>query len=95
MNPEDAATIVENVNSFVIVPLLALAIVFTFYRLTQGPYLSDRVVAVDKLSGVAVAMMAAYAVATDQVVFLDIALVVALITFLGTIGFAYYIDKRR
>ena len=95
MNPEDAAAIVENLNSFVIVPLLALAIVFTFYRLTQGPYLSDRVIAVDKLSGVAVAMMAAYAVATGEMVFLDIALVVALITFLGTIGFAYYIDKRR
>lgn len=80
---------------WVIVPALTLTVVFCFIRLVIGPSLPDRIVAVDKLSAVAVAMMAAYAVATDNSVFLDVALVVALITFLGTIGFSYYIDRRK
>ena len=95
MTEATAVFIVENLNTGVIVPLLALAIVFAFYRLIIGPSLPDRVVAIDMMSGIAVAMMAAYSVATSETVFLDIALVVALITFLGTIGFAYYIDKRQ
>ena len=95
MTEATAVFIVENLNTWVIVPLSALAIVFAFYRLIIGPSLPDRVVAIDMMSGIAVAMMAAYSVATGETVFLDIALVVALITFLGTIGFAYYIDKRQ
>lgn len=91
-NPE---WIVENLNTFVIVPLLAVAILFALYRLVTANSLPDRVVAVDMMSGIGVAMMAAYSVATGETVFLDIALVVALISFLGTIGFAYYIDKRK
>lgn len=79
---------------WVIVPALSITVVFCFIRLVRGPSLPDRIVAVDKLSGVAVGMMAAYAVATDNSVFLDVALVVALITFLGTIAFAYYLDRR-
>lgn len=80
--------------TWVIVPLLAVAIIIAFIHLVRADNLPDRVVALDVLSGIAVAMMAAYSVATGQTVFLDIALVVAMITFLGTIGFAYYIDRR-
>lgn len=80
--------------TWVIVPLLAIAIILAFVRLIIADNLPDRVVALDVLSGIAVAMMAAYSVASNETVFLDIALVVAMITFLGTIGFAYYIDRR-
>ncbi len=86
---------VELMMIWVIVPALTLTVVMCFLRLLRGPSLPDRIVAVDMLSAVAVGMMAAYAVATDEVIFLDVALVVALITFLGTIGFAYYIDRRQ
>lgn len=81
--------------TWIMVPLLALSIVVTFIRFVIGPSLPDRIVAVDILSGIAVGMMVTYAVATGETVFLDVALVVALITFLGTIGFAYYIDRRQ
>ncbi len=86
---------VELMMIWVIVPALTLTVVMCFLRLLRGPSLPDRIVAVDMLSAVAVGMMAAYAVATEEAIFLDVALVVALITFLGTIGFAYYIDRRQ
>jgi multicomponent Na+:H+ antiporter subunit F len=39
-------------------------------------------------------IIAVYAIATEQAVFLDVATVVALIAFLGTIAFAAYLQRR-
>ncbi len=40
-------------------------------------------------------MMAAYAIMTHQPVFLDVAILLALIAFLGTVAFALYVGKGR
>lgn len=79
---------------WIILPVMTFAMLLTFIRIVRGPSLPDRVVAIDKLSAVAVAVMVAYSVAVDDPVFLDIALVVGILGFLGTIGFAYYVDRR-
>lgn len=81
--------------AWVILPALTAAIVMIFIRLVQGPSLPDRVVALDILSAVGIVVIAVYAIATDQAVFLDVALILALISFLGTVAFAFYIDQRR
>lgn len=75
--------------------LLALTIALTFIRLYKGPSLPDRVVALDILTTVGIAITAVYAIITDCPVILDVATILALISFLGTIAFAYYIDLRR
>lgn len=75
--------------------LLALTIALTFIRLYKGPSLPDRVVALDILTTVGIAITAVYAVITERPVILDVATILALISFLGTIAFAYYIDLRR
>jgi multicomponent Na+:H+ antiporter subunit F len=78
----------------VILPLLSVAIILAFVRLVRGPSLPDRVVAMDLMSTLGIGVIAAYAIATDQPVFLDVASVLALITFLGTVAFAYYLEQR-
>ena len=75
--------------------LLTVAIGLAFIRVQRGPTLPDRVVALDILTTVGLAITAVYAVATDQDVWLDVATVLALISFLGTVAFAFYIDLRR
>ena len=77
-----------------ILPLLSVAIILAFVRLVRGPSLPDRVVAMDLMSTLGIGVIAAYAIATDQPVFLDVASVLALITFLGTVAFAYYLEQR-
>jgi multicomponent Na+:H+ antiporter subunit F len=77
-----------------ILPLLSAAILFTFARMVRGPSLPDRVVALDLLSTLGIGVIAAYAIATDQPVFLDVASILALVTFLGTVAFAYYLEQR-
>ena len=54
---------------------------------------SPRVVALDLLSAVAVGIMAAWSVAADDAVYLDVALLVALLAFLGTVAFAAYAEE--
>lgn len=72
--------------------ILMITVLLAFWRLGRGPTLPDRVVAMDLLTTVGIAITAVYAVITDQPVILDVATVLALISFLGTIGFAYYVD---
>lgn len=78
----------------IVLGLLALAALLGFVRLLRGPSLPDRVVAFDLLATVAVGISAVYAMAHDQPVFLDVAVVIALISFVGTVAFARYIEER-
>lgn len=73
--------------------MLCLALLLAFIRLARGPSLPDRVVALDLIATLAVGWIGIYAVATNQLLFLDVALVLALIAFLGTVGFAYFVAK--
>ena len=73
--------------------ILILAMFLAFVRLVRGPSLPARVVSLDMMGSLAVGTIAVYSVATRQPIFLDVAIVVALIGFLGTVAFAYYIEK--
>jgi multicomponent Na+:H+ antiporter subunit F len=78
----------------VIFTMLSIAAFLAFIRLVRGPSLPDRVVALDLIAAVTVGFIAVYAIDTGEHVFLDVAIVVALITFLGTVAFARYIERR-
>ena len=78
----------------IILILLSAAFVMAFIRLARGPYLPDRVVALDLISVVAMAFICVYAVRFKQPNFLDVAIILALITFLGTVAFAFFLERR-
>lgn len=67
--------------------------VLAFLRLVKGPTLPDRVVALDALATMAIGALVLTAISTGQAVLLDIALAMALITFLGTIALASSLEK--
>lgn len=79
----------------VALPGLALGAVLTTVRLLRGPSLPDRVVALDLLTTLGIGMACAWAMATDAAAFLDVALVLALVAFLGTVAFARYLERYR
>lgn len=80
--------------SDVLLAVLALPLMLGFLRLALGPSLPDRVVALDFMTAVAVAVAGLWAIASDNPVFLDVAMVLALITFVGTVAFARYLERR-
>jgi multicomponent Na+:H+ antiporter subunit F len=91
MSPESIATSAN--ASTIVLGFVAISFVLTFLRLLRGPFLPDRVVALETTSMLSVGGIAAYAIETGQQTFLDVAIVMALITFLGTIAFARYLEK--
>ena len=77
-----------------ILPLLGIGLLITFIRVVRGPSLPDRVVALDLMATFIIAISAVYSVASNEPSYLDAAMVLALITFLGTVAFAYYLNRR-
>jgi multicomponent Na+:H+ antiporter subunit F len=73
--------------------LLILSMFIVFVRLVRGPSLPARVVALDMMAALTVGIIAVYSVATRQPIFLDVAIVLALIGFLGTVAFAHFVEK--
>lgn len=80
---------------YIILPVLALSVLIIFVRFLKGPTVSDRVIALDLLITTGVGIIAVYSITTNQPTFLDIAMILALIAFLGTVAFAYYLEKRE
>ena len=80
---------------FFVLPVLSLSIILVFVRFIKGPGIVDRVIALDLLITIGIAVIAVYSIITNQSTFLDIAMILALIAFLGTIAFSYYLEKRE
>jgi len=79
---------------YVILPVLCLALVLVTIRFILGPTIIDRIIALDLIVTIGIGIIAIYSVLYDQPNFLDIALILALIAFLGTVAFTSYIEKR-
>ena len=75
--------------------MLVLAAGMTFIRLLKGPTLPDRVIAIDLIGVLMVCLLVVTAAATEQQAFLDVAMVVALISFVGTVAYSTYIERSR
>lgn len=73
--------------------VLSIAFLLAFVRLVRGPSVPDRVVALDLIAVLVVAVVATYNIAADQPVLFDAAIVLALVAFLGTVAFARYIER--
>ena len=74
--------------------ILFAALVLALIRLALGPTLPDRVVGLDLIATIIIGIIAGYTILTKEKVFLNPAVVLALISFLGTVAFAKYLEKR-
>jgi multicomponent Na+:H+ antiporter subunit F len=80
--------------SLISLVLLGIALLVSLVRIVIGPTLSDRVLALDLLTVVAMGFVGAIAVRTGLSLYLDIAIALALLGFLATVALARYILLR-
>jgi multicomponent Na+:H+ antiporter subunit F len=73
------------------VTVLAALMLLAMIRLFKGPTSADRVVALDAINTLVVASMIVLAAAFRQVIFVDVAIVYALLSFVGTLFIAKYL----
>ncbi len=73
--------------------IMTLSLIPCMYRILVGPTVADRIVGLDAMTLVMVVTLGVYSYAMDSPFFLDAALVLSIITFVGTIAIAKYLDK--
>ena len=73
--------------------VLLVSIFLALARLIKGPDAADRIVALDLVSILIVAFLAAYSIVSGETSFLDVAIAYALIAFLGTVALARFLMR--
>jgi len=71
--------------------MLAALMLLALVRLFKGPTPADRVVALDAINTLIVAAMIVLGVVFRQIIFIDVAIVYALLSFVGTLYIAKYL----
>ncbi len=81
-------------TGWVTLGILVVSMFVALIRLIVGPSLPDRVVALDLISTLVIGIVAVDTVLTGQIVLLSVVMVLALVSFLGTIAFAHYLESK-
>jgi len=89
----NSSTIIETAT-YISMSLLLVALMLGFWRLLKGPSLADRVLVLDLISFIVIGMTVALAATSGEIIYLDAAVVLALISFMGTIAFAQFLKKK-
>lgn len=72
--------------------LIALAFVLSLIRFARGPHALDRLVAFDVLTIVSISIIVLAALLGKRAIYLDVALVYALLSFIGVIVAARHLE---
>lgn len=84
-----------NIILTVVIVVLAASAILVLYRFIKGPTLPDRVTAIDLITTIAIAIIVVFSILWDSPNFFDVAMVLSLISFLGSISYAFYLTKRK
>ena len=73
--------------------VLTLCILAGIYRVVKGPSTADRVQALDFIGINLIASTAVFSVILDTHAFLDVILLMGILSFVGTIAFSRYVER--
>ncbi len=74
--------------------VLMFASLLCLYRIAKGPTAPDRTIAIDILGTLVVGFCCIMAISTEQEYYMNIAIAWALISFIGTLALAKYLEGR-
>jgi len=72
--------------------LLLIFMLLSLFRLILGPTIPDRIVALDTINTLVVAGMILVGAAFEEVIYVDVAIVYALLSYIGTLYVAKYLE---
>ena len=75
--------------------ILAIAMLLTGFRIWRGPSIPDRVVALDLLAALIMAEFVVMVFFSGFIAYLDVATVIAVISFIATIAFAKCLGSQE
>lgn len=78
-------------NSAAVIALVAMLL--AVFRMIKGPDVADRVVALDVMTIISISLIVFIASITRRIIYIDVAMVYALISFIGVIAIARYLER--
>jgi len=69
------------------------AMVLAFVRMILGPTTADRTVSLDVMTIISISVIVYIAAISERIIYLDVAMVYALISFIGVVAVARYLEK--
>jgi multicomponent Na+:H+ antiporter subunit F len=83
-------------NTYIIVVIaLSLCVVLALIRVLRGPTAPDRVVGVDTINTIVIVSMVAFGAAFKEVIYIDVAIVYAFLSFISTLFIAKYLEGGK
>ncbi|MFT2009432.1 monovalent cation/H+ antiporter complex subunit F [Pontibacter sp. 13R65] len=82
-----------SVTLIIAIGALSICLVLTAIRFAIGPTLPDRITAFDLFVANVIGIIAIYTELTGNADFIDVAIILSLFGFLGSISFAYFLMK--
>tara|TARA_B110000014_G_C19981565_1_gene508270 strand:- start:574 stop:858 length:285 start_codon:yes stop_codon:yes gene_type:complete len=74
--------------------MLAAAIVLSTIRVIKGPTLLDRIIALDLIAALTMAQCVLLTLVSGFIPYLDIAIAIALISFIATVALVRYLESK-
>ncbi len=81
-----------NLMDIIVLLIITVALILDFYRFLKGPLASDRVMAADTMTVSSAALLVFLGFLFDRYIYLDIALIYAVLGFVGVIVIARYLE---
>ena len=78
-----------------VVYLLAIAAIICIVRFLKGPTLPDRIIAIDTMSSLLIGIMVVVSLYFSNPLFLDIAIVYAILAFIGNLAVSKYLMGKN
>jgi multicomponent Na+:H+ antiporter subunit F len=76
----------------IVVSALSLCAILALVRVVRGPTAPDRVVGVDTINTIVIVGMVAFGAAFREIIYIDVAIVYALLSFVSTLFIAKYLE---
>lgn len=80
------------IEYFVVLVILMLAVLMAVIRIILGPTAPDRVVGLDTINTIVIVSMVVFGAIYEQVIYIDVAIVYALLSFISTLYIAKYLQ---
>ncbi|KYK24311.1 cation:proton antiporter [Thermoplasmatales archaeon SM1-50] len=76
----------------IVVIALSFCVILAIVRVLRGPTAPDRVVGVDTINTIVIVSMVAFGTAFREIIYIDVAIVYALLSFISTLFIAKYLQ---
>ena len=76
----------------IILGILFIPVVMAIIRVIKGPTAPDRIVGLDTINTIVVVSMVIFGAAFNEFIYIDVAIVYALLSFISTLFIAKYLD---